>query len=638
MSDRCQRVLEVLSDSAAVDLSGTDLASRLGVSDRSVRSYVSDINRTAGRELVQASHRGYRLDRQAYRVWQLANRAGSAPPDTPQRRLLFIARQLVTHLSDGADVFQMAESLSVSPSTIESDLGRARELLREFSLAVRRDHDLLFLEGQERDQRRLVRHVILAAESGMSPMMMASVAENFGYFDVPALTHQAHSLASDLGLELDEYSLNDIVVHLVIAADRVRQGHLLEPAEHGSAKVDAAALTAANQLAGLVEAHCQVHLPAEEVLLLAATLAARSWPPPATHPSSTADPDWLKMVREAMRELADYYFLDLADEAALVSLALHVQNLFARSGQGQSLQNSIGDQFKNMHPLVHEMALFLANRLESQSSLQIGPGEVDFLSFHLGTLFQRQLETGPLVRVTAVFVMPYGGTPTASLAALTTALANQAVITDVITTLDYPWETIDSDLVISSVDLAGLTTVPVLRVSPLLRLADIERIGLALREERQRGAKQRIRSNVLTLIEPELFHHVASTKKQDALALMCQTMVANGVVPKTFLADVLDRESRSSTSFGGQFAIPHSLLTDANRPAISVLLSDKPIAWGSSSVRLVFLFALSPDSRHLLREVLGEAIPLLTDPASLATLLAAHDFEAFARAVVKLLA
>jgi len=637
MNDRHQRLLEVLSGSTTVDLAGAELAKRVGVSVRSVRSYVRDINRLAGRELVLASHRGYRLDRQAHRAWQASSRAGPAVPDTPQRRLLYIARQLITQAEAGADVFELADALCVSPSTIESDLVRARELLREFALVVRRERDRLYLEGQERDQRRLVRHVILAAEQGMSPLVMATVADNFADFDVPGLARQAHALAAELSLGLDEYSLNDIVVHLTIAADRVRQGHRLDPAKHGNPAVDGDILGSAGKLAELVAEQYQVSLPRAEVGLLAATLAARSIPQPGGGAVLAADPAWLKLVREAMRELADFYFLELADEGALVTLALHVQNLFARSGQGEGLRNPIGDQFKNMHPLVHEMALFLANRLENKASIKVGPGEVDFLSFHLGTLFQRQLETGPLVTVTAVIVMPYGGDPAASLALLTAALANQAVITDVVTTLDYPWENITSDLVISSVDLAGLTSAPVLRVSPLLRLEDIETIGRALREERRRGAKQRIRSNVLTLIEPLLFHHVTSTTKEDALALMCRTMGQNGVVPASYLDDVLDRESRSATSFGGQFAIPHSLKTDASRPAISVLLSERPIPWGSSHVRLVVLFALSPDSRHLLREVLGEFIPLLTDQASLATLLAARDYHTFVRAVAQLL-
>ena len=53
------------------------------------------------------------------------------------------------------------------------------------------------------------------------------------------------------------------------------------------------------------------------------------------------------------------------------------------------------------------------------------------------------------------------------------------------------------------------------------------------------------------------------------------------------------------SAFGGEFAIPHSMHMDASATAIGVLVTEKPIPWGTSLVRLVLLFALSPDGRFL---------------------------------------
>lgn len=637
MEDRHSQLLKAL-EAARGPLSGPELAERLQVSTRSIRQYVRELNHRAGRELVHATHRGYGLDRAAYDAWRERRRKRAPKYDSPQQRLYFVVRHLVTNSSTGADVFELGDLLNVSPSTIEADLGKARELFREYNLQVRRERDLLYLDGSERDQRRLVRQVLLQSGEGMSPTVMQGFADEFSDYDVRALSRGIQRQLLGTELEIDEYALHDIVIHLTIAADRVRQGHQLAgpelPAHVPGAEDDP---TTQRIIAEVAEQY-GVALPASEAALLTVMLRARAkrrrplLPDPAVHTES------LQLVRDAMRELSAAYLLEFYDEGALVDLAFHVQNLIDRARQGLALENPLGDSFKNMHPLIHELALFFAGQLEKQAGITVAPGEVDFLSFHLGTQFQRQLEQGPPVTVTVV-VPRYGSTHTEVVAALSAALGDQAVITDVVNTIDYDWARISTDLVISALDLNGLTTVPVVTISPLLRREDVERVSDAVRAERQRAARQEIRSSILTMVDPKLFHRLPGVAtKEEALELMCRTMRAEGVTTASFYEDVLDRENRSSTAFGGQFAIPHSMRMNAHRPGISVMVTDKGIPWGASNVRLVVLFAVSPDSGRLFRDVLDGFIRVLAEPANITTLLAAGDSHAtFVRTLAGLL-
>ena len=77
---------------------------------------------------------------------------------------------------------------------------------------------------------------------------------------------------------------------------------------------------------------------------------------------------------------------------------------------------------------------------------------------------------------------------------------------------------------------------------------------------------------------------------------------------------------------------------DARRPGISVLITEKGIPWGGSSVRLVVLFAVSPDSGRLFRDVLDGFIRVLAEPANIAALLAASESQTtFVHALAALL-
>lgn len=218
-------------------------------------------------------------------------------------------------------------------------------------------------------------------------------------------------------------------------------------------------------------------------------------------------------------------------------------------------------------------------------------------------------------------------------------LRGQAVIERLVTTTAFDFSEVTSDLVVSCIDPGGSAPAPVVLVSPFLTSADIEHVLASVQAERARNARRRVRTTLTTLIDPRAYRHVGVIgSKEVALQTMCDTLVAAGYVEDTFYADVMDRERRSPTSFGGEFAIPHSLYMDANATGIAVLASDKGIPWGTSTVRLVMLFALSPDGRQTFRDVLDELIRLLSEGSNITTLLnASSDVESFMAALTSML-
>jgi lichenan operon transcriptional antiterminator len=208
----------------------------------------------------------------------------------------------------------------------------------------------------------------------------------------------------------------------------------------------------------------------------------------------------------------------------------------------------------------------------------------------------------------------------------------------VVTSLSHDWSTLTADLVVSVIDLDDQVGVPVVRISPFLTDDDLDRVVAAVRAERVRGGRRRLRANLVSLLDPALFHRVDSLPGSlEAISLMCSTLEREGYAGEGFRADVLDREHRSSTAFGGQFAIPHSLYLDAAKTGISVLVSREAIPWDGSAVRLVLMFSVSPEGRPVFRDVLDELIGVLNAPANITTLLAADDHHAFVRTLLGLL-
>lgn len=74
---------------------------------------------------------------------------------------------------------------------------------------------------------------------------------------------------------------------------------------------------------------------------------------------------------------------------------------------------------------------------------------------------------------------------------------------------------------------------------------------------------------------------------------------------------------------------------DCFRTAISVLISDEPIVWGESNVRMVALFALSPTGRQVFRDVLDAFVAVLAEPSRIQRIVGSADnYEHFVAAVL----
>jgi lichenan operon transcriptional antiterminator len=265
----------------------------------------------------------------------------------------------------------------------------------------------------------------------------------------------------------------------------------------------------------------------------------------------------------------------------------------------------------------------------------VGEEEIAFLALHVGAYLQKTLDVTDRVRVTCV-APRYYDVQDSVVRRLEAHLGEAASIAETITSLDHDWSTIQADLVVSTVELPVDMPSSVIVISPVPTRADLDRVTEAVRAARARKVASRIRWTLSELLDPRLYFHVPSTTKMEALEMMCGHLIDEGIAPATFLQDVLERERLSPTAFGGAIAIPHSMKMDSKRTAISILVSDQPIAWAESKVQLVAMFALSPNGRHVFRDVLDQFIAALSEPVRIADLVAnSQTYDIFVHRLVE---
>ena len=129
------------------------LADSLGVTPRSIRSYVTAVNaRVPDGVAIESGPHGYRAGTDAAAALRTN---ATVDGGTPRDRLHTLVRALLD-ADDGIDVFEMADALHVSPATLDADLARVRGLLGGTELTLERSASRARLRGTEMAQRRLL--------------------------------------------------------------------------------------------------------------------------------------------------------------------------------------------------------------------------------------------------------------------------------------------------------------------------------------------------------------------------------------------------------------------------------------------------------------------------------------------------
>ena len=626
-----------------VPLSANTLSSLLGISPRTVRDYVAKLNEGMDRPLVISDQLGYRLDQYVYhkvrsaKIIAMPSEYPDMPPnhtDTPRARLNSILRYLST---DGEiDVHELAEHLHVSDATIEADLQRVRAVVRDQQLVLRRRKSLVFLEGTDRAKRRLLRSVLFSADDGTAIDALMHTRDRPDS-EVARLSKELTAALAGSGLELNEYVRGELLIHLTVAVERSRKGSPVDPQPVPDG-ADPAISGAVRAIVGAVERVTGTMLDKGEQELLYTLLLANSRPL-EKNDRIQPDPDILDLTYDALNAISEQFGVRRNDDRHLIPLALHLQHLRERAFLDRQLDSPMGPGFRREHPLLHEMALLFAHALQVRTGLEIGSGEIVYLALHLGAQFQSQLENGPLVTVS--LVAPEHGTLTDLLAEkVRKAIGPQGRLESVVTDVSVDFQGLTSDVVVSTIPGGTPTTqIPFVQISPFCTDLDATYIRDAVRREQERQRKYRVQSTVVSLIDPALFQHVERfSSAEEAIHMGADLLITHGLAEPGFAEDVLERERRSSTSFGGRFSIPHSLYQDGLRTGICVLTSRHPLAWAGSEVQLIFMFVIAPDGMPLFRDALEALVPVLSEPKNVAHLInASAQFSTFIEALLSLL-
>ncbi|WZH39063.1 MAG: PTS sugar transporter subunit IIA [Microbacterium enclense] len=607
------------------------LADALGVTPRSVRSYVTAINaRVPGGAAIESGPLGYRAGSDAAAALRAT---GGSDAGTPRDRLHTLVRRLLDS-AEGIDVFETADELHVSAATLEADLSRVRGLLGGTELTLERSASLARLRGTEVAQRRLL-------------SKLAHDEMDAGHFDLDALRRtlgersvgarafgpfKAELVAElgALGYFVNEIGIGDVVMHIAIAADRTTRDRAL-----GSTGSDVSEATAAvaELLDRLTLKHIGVQLGQGDLRHLATLVLTRIVAPgaPATDDvRARLSPEVEAAVRAVVEAAASQFLVDIAHEDFILRLALHVQNLLHRSREQAWSRNPLTRSLKSTYPMIFEVAVYIATGLQESLGIPILDDEIAYVAMHVGGRLERSRRADQLL--TATIVCPgYYELHELLRSSVDRSLGQAIEVVGVETRIDPVWEGIDTDLVLTTID-PPRTGDRFVRIQPFLTDADVERVQAAAGRVRRGRRLARLRAELERYFSPDAFVRGLDAADGEAGVIrdLGALLTRQGVIDDDYVTRAVEREAISSTAFTDALAVPHAMGMTATQTRIAIGIADPSIVWGEGRVQVVALVAFSEADREAFQTVFEQFVEVFSERDSVQRIVRrGTDFAAF---------
>ena len=606
------------------------LADMLGVTPRSVRSYIAQINsraQNAGQKAapaVESGPAGYRADRTA-----LSALRGGPALSAPQDRLHSLVRELLD-TSSGIDLPRTAARFHVSEGTLEADLQRVRALLEGSELSLERSGPRAMLIGEELAQRRLISR-LAHEEMERGPFDVAAMrrAAGLGSAAGEALGPFARALADELGTlgyYVNELASAEVTLHAAIAAERAARGRPLA-ATHGHAGEEQQRI--GNLLGRLCSEHFGLRLGPGDLQHLASLVLTRLVAPAGGGAEVPVDSSAEAAVREAVQRAAQYYLVDLENEEFLRRLSLHVQNLVLRAREQAWSRNPMTRSLKSAYPMIFEVAVSIANDIAERLEIPFHDDEIAYIAMHVGGQLERSRQAEQVL--TATIVSPgYYELHELLRSRIARAVGPAVEVTRMETGVDPDWEAFDTDLVLSTIE-PPTPDERTVHLAPFLTDADVERIGAAATKVRRSRRLAQLRDELERYLSPEAFFRPLRTAdEEEAIRLLGSPLVDRGVIDEDYVERTVERERMSSTAFTEGLAVPHALQMTATTTAISIGIADGSVPWGGARVQVVALVAFSQEEREAFQTVFEQLVEVFGDRDSLQRLLRrGTDFPRF---------
>lgn len=606
------------------------LAERMQVSVRSIKNYVREINNEL-KGTVQSSRDGYHID--LNNVKKLLKEQTDNVPQSSKERVIYILNQLLNHHNnEPVNVYDLCEQMYISMSTLKNELQKVKRKLARYDLELVTHGDLVTISGIEKSKRKMLSS-ILYDESNINFVNLQSLQNAFIDIDINFIKKTVLKIFDEYHYFINDYSLINLVLHITIAIDRIRNQNMntQKISELPAVKLHEYAL--AQKVARQLEQHYHIQYSDAEIYEMTLLIISRATTIDyksinAANLEQFIGSDCLALVNQLIKDVSAFYYIDLSEQEFLIRFALHIRNLLVRSKNDYFSKNPLTQGIKTSCPMIYDISVSLAGTIKEKTGVSINDDEIAYIAFHLGSTIEAQKNL--TTKITAVLYCPsYYDMNLRITDTLNRHFSQELLITNILTDEGEFSKVKGTDLIITTIPLSAIYTAPTLQIHPFLTDNDRAQLKEKISEVRKEKKKNEFENYLRELVIPDFFEKKNTLHNQKScITYMVNKMVKHGYVDASYKQDIFEREKMSSTAYGC-FAIPHAMKMHAHKTGINIIASDKEIEWNGKGVHLVLMMCFNVNERYIFNEIFDPITMILSEPENVKKIIMASNYEDF---------
>lgn len=643
-----KRHKEIIDQLLSVDqpMTGEQLAKKLGVSTRTIRSDVKALNEilTPYKVEIRSSRQlGYFLgdevrDSDFLEVMLHQEDLFSVVPNTPEERILFIIFRLAS-AQDYVSMESLAAEIYVSKTTINYDIKKIIEMLKSFpqmELIVSPVRGL-YLNGAESTKRILLSHLLQQEKL----TDLGSLLRKFSYLlmtgninkEILYIYDMIIGSLNEAGYFMTDSDVNLLTVDFLISCKRIQQGFYVEPMDK---KIEISRIV--GKCVKELERFFHIHIKHSERMYFEQSFKAKR-----VMKTENEDFEIEEEAKEISMELLEVvrhkYGYDFSDNLIFISnLNLHLNSMLHRIRRGQYQDNPLKEEVKKNYSLAFEMATAIIPILKDKLDVVMNESEVTFIALHIAVALEEKLEK------LKVCILCGSGLSTAQLVKrrLLSSFGDQMDIVGHFPLYQLPrvanGEFGVVQLIVTTLPISAKYDIPIIHVSPLMTREDMDKLRQYLNKATYQLPLLEESKDSYGFFKPELFEQFQDQEYFECIAHLCHRLYQNGYVDNNeeFYASVLEREALYSTIMDCAVAIPHPMESVSKTSVVAIGALKTPIRYQGRKIKLIILFAVNTKERDILAALYGKVEELLDSPTCIDEAAKSTTFEQFMEVLDKL--
>lgn len=621
------QILEILVKNTS-GIIGSNLASRLGVSDRTVRNDISKINQ----------------DLKLYNCGiQSSNKIGYyiAGPHIPVLASLLLKFQEENSLNDignrykamigrvffdqEQEIESIADDLYVSVQTVYKDLNKLQSMLHSKlgEPLFRIQNEWVYTTRNEELIRRVFLIFLEKENARRSSAYSSEIAMLMdGYYEEEQfreLRHAIHVAFKEHSIILSDDSFFMLSWALYFSMVRNQNQFSLD-GNHDNQKSSKKIIDILSRIVDQFDDIYETDIGFLDDFMWTLKLF--------DHTKEDINAQHQAIMSDFCHEVQLKYGFDLEScEQVYHDLAVHTDFMLRRLEEGYEYENVARDVIREKYAFAYEIAMLMVPIVYRHKKKYLIDSEISYIALYIEFYFENVFKSIRTVLVSSN--LP--GMVNFTRQWILNNFPNQIQIVDVIPVhqLQEFLDQTEVDLIISMTDLVKVDGKPIYVIDRLPKESDRIRIYEALRFSHYKGKVERL---IDRKFDSQLIHVYREPLTFEAVInRMSEELYQKGYIdaPDIFAQDVIEREENYPTFLSNHFMVPHPLSTFARKSVVSVAILKSPIKYKDKEVKLIFLLASQAKVDEEIQELFQLFKKITRDKNVFEKLILCEDAELF---------